>query len=176
MKTLSRYALAILFIMATSIAVWGDDEADSTLTKVGQDAPTFECTTLEGKKLNLSDLRGKVVVVDFFATWCGPCIAAMPHLEKEVWQKFKGDKFAMIAIGREHENKDLGDFQKKHQLTFPLAGDPKRTIYAKYAKQYIPRTYVIDAKGKIVFQSVGYEEAEFKKMLGIIHQELDKGK
>ena len=57
-----------------------------------------------------------------------------------------------------------------------MAGDPKRAIYAKYAKQYIPRTYVIDAQGKIVFQSVGYEEAEFKKMLGVIQQELDKGK
>jgi peroxiredoxin len=100
----------------------------------------------------------------------------MPHLEKQVWQKFKGDKFAMVALGREHENKDLTEFQKKHRLTFPIAGDPGRKIFSRYATQSIPRSYVIGADGKIAFQSIGYDEAEFKKMIEVVRKELAKVK
>jgi peroxiredoxin len=149
-------------------------EAESTLTRVGQEAPAFEFTTLDGKQTDLKSLRGKVVLVNFFATWCGPCMEEMPHLEKEVWQKFKGGHFAMAAIGREHANKELGDFPKKRQVTFPVAGDPKRKIYSRYATQYIPRNYVIGRDGKIVFQSVGFESPEFAKMIEVIRKELEK--
>lgn len=153
-----------------------EDEAAATLTKVGQDAPAFECIALDGTSLKLANLRGRVVLISFFATSCAPCVVEMPHLEKEIWQKFKGEKFAMMAIGREHENKDLSEFQKKHQLTFPLAGDPKRAIYSRFATQYIPRNYVVGADGKIAFQSVDYTEAEFARMIEVIGQEIAKVK
>src|SRR6266576_6534666 len=84
-----------------------ETEAESTLTRVGQEAPAFECTTLDGKKVDLKNLRGKVVLINFFATWCGPCMAEMPHLEKEIWHAYQGDNFAMISIGREHSDAEL---------------------------------------------------------------------
>ncbi len=176
MKNLICHLLAICSITTCMFASQAEDEAAATLTKVGQDAPAFECIALDGTSLKLANLRGRVVLISFFATSCAPCVVEMPHLEKEIWQKFKGEKFAMMAIGREHENKDLSEFQKKHQLTFPLAGDPKRAIYSRFATQYIPRNYVVGADGKIAFQSVDYTEAEFARMIEVIGQEIAKVK
>jgi peroxiredoxin len=172
----SKISLASLLVSVFVSSLWAADqtEFESTLTKVGQQVPEFGWTTLDGQKFDSKTLHGKVVLVNFFATWCGPCMEEMPHLQKDIFQKFKDKNFVMVSIGREHNDAELKEFQKKREFTIPIAADPERKIYARFATQYIPRNYVIAADGKIAFQSVGFNQQEFKQMLNVLEKELKK--
>ncbi len=167
-------AFLLLCVFESNLSAAQQTEFESTLTKVGQQVPEIGWMTLDGQKFDAKSLHGKVVLVNFFATWCGPCMQEMPHLQKDVFQKFKDKNFVMVAIGREHNDAELKEFRKKREFTIPIAADPGRKIYSRFATQYIPRNYVIAADGKIAFQSVGYNEGEFKKMLDVIDKELKK--
>ena len=144
----------------------------ATLTVVGEMAPRIRLTTLDRDTFDLAELRGKVVAINFFATWCPPCRAEIPHLEEQVWARFRDQEFAMIGIGREHTNTELEPFVGELEITYPLAGDPGRSAYSLYARQYIPRNVVIGRDGTIVYQSVGYNPEEFKRMLDAIQLAL----
>ncbi len=164
--------IACALIGGTILAADKDD--GSTLTKVGDPAPKFTLTTLDGKTVGYETVKGKVTVINFFATWCGPCLQKLPQLEKEVWNRFKkDDRFAMVVAGREHTRDEMVAFKAKKKLSLPFAPDPGRKMYSRFATQWIPRVYVIDGGGKIVFQSMGNEPAEFKQMLTTIQQLLD---
>ena len=114
--------LILLFVVA--FAVYWPKNSPDTLTEVGQLAPDFETTALDGDKVRLSDLRGKVVLTAFFATWCPPCQRELPMLEKELQAEFKSDKFLILAIAREQSEADVLPFKNEHNLTFTLATDP----------------------------------------------------
>jgi len=146
---------------------------ETVLLAVGDSAPGFELTILNGETFNLEAQRGKVVLINFFATWCPPCREELPYLEKEVWRRFDRDRFAVLVIGREENDEIIAPFVEKHGYTIPFAGDPEMVAYSQYASRFIPRNFVIGPDGTILFQSQGYERHDFEKMVEIIEQAVD---
>lgn len=147
--------------------------AETTLTVVGQSAPPFTVTTLGGEPFSLAAHKGKVVLVNWFATWCGPCKAELPHLKDRVWDAFKANPdFVMISVSREEDAAKVAPFVAERALPWLIGLDTDRSAYALYAEAYIPRNHVIGRDGSIVFQSEGFEEPEFAAMITAIADAL----
>lgn len=168
---MKKLFLVLLLIPVFAFAQSNDPK---TYTKEGQTVPSFKVTTLDGTQIDISQLKGKVVLLNFFATWCGPCMAEMPRVEKEIWLKHKEEGLVVLALGREHSKEELVKFQKEKGFTFMIAPDPKREVFSLFAKESIPRNYVIDKEGKIAMQGIGYVPEEFEALKKKIEELLKK--
>ncbi|OKZ08302.1 TlpA family protein disulfide reductase [Bacteroides nordii] len=154
-------------------------QADSTgyIVKVGEMAPDFTVTLTDGKQVNLSTLRGKVVMLQFTASWCGVCRKEMPFIEKDIWLKHKNNpNFALIGIDRDEPLDKVLAFAKATGVTYPLGLDPGADIFAKYALRDsgITRNVLIDRDGKIVKLTRLYNEEEFTSLVQKIDEMLKK--
>lgn len=138
------------------------------IVKVGDQAPAdFELVLANGSKTSLKELRGKVVILQFTASWCSVCRQEMPHLEKDVWQAYKGKGLILIGIDRDEPLEKVQHFQQEMKISYPLALDPGAGIFGRFAnkKSGVTRNVVIDKDGKIVYLTRLYDTQEFASML-----------
>lgn len=160
--------LAVMFFTVSLVAQQKGKEL-----ALGSEMPQFSLNSSVYGDLNSADLKGKVVLVSMFATWCGPCQLELAEIEKELWPKYKDNAgFKLVVIGREHTDAQLADYNRKKGFTFPLYPDPKRGAYSKFAESTIPRAYLYDNEGKLIYSSIGYSKDEFAKLLKAIEEAL----
>jgi len=171
MKSFRSLSTCSLFLAFLTLAQWVKADDATTLTKVGDQAPVLSVRTIDGQDV---DFRNKVVVLNFFATWCGPCMNEMPHLEKDLWQPLKDKGLILVSAGREHSVAEVEKFKKQKGYSFLFAADPKREIFSKFATELIPRCVLIGKDGHVKFQSIGYDEKEFGELVEAVKRELDK--
>lgn len=143
------------------------DDDRGYIVKVGQKAPNFTTLLTDSTTFTLSDYKGKVVMLQFTASWCGVCRKEMPHIEKDIWQPLKDKGLVLVGVDRGEPMGKIIDFAKKMEVTYPLALDEDSKIFELYARKDagVTRNVIINKEGEIVFLTRLFDEEEFKAMI-----------
>ncbi len=158
-----------------STAVKGDDRG--YIVKVGDMVPEFDLHLLSGEKIPVSSLKGKVVMLQFTASWCGVCRKEMPFIEKDIWLKLKDNpEFALYGIDLKEDAEKTAEFAKLIPVTYPLTLDLEGATFEKFCVKGagVTRNIILDREGKIIMLTRLYDEAEFAQMVELINAELAK--
>jgi peroxiredoxin len=168
----------LVFYLITLAICFGVSHGQSKIisyTKIGDQIPQFSVKDTDDKQFDISELKGKLLFINFWATWCVPCLEEMPTFESQIWQKYRDSpNFRMLAIARQETKEIITPFKKDLKLTFPIAADPDREIYKLFGNNGIPRSYVVGTNGKIIYQLVGFDSFLIKKMVALIDSEMKK--
>jgi peroxiredoxin len=172
-----KRSIVFFMLLASIFGVYGQEIKvydNQYIVKVGDMAPDFIVNEAGGKSYRLSDLRGKVLMLQFTASWCSVCRKEMPFIEKEIWQAKKEEGLIVLGIDRDEPLDKVLKFHKDIKITYPLALDPGADIFGLYALKEagVTRNVIIDRKGKIIFLTRLYARPEFDEMKKVIFREL----
>ena len=139
--------------------------------KIGDKVPDFTLTLANGKKISSQDWKGKVVMLQFTASWCGICRKEILYIQKDIWAKHKRNSdFLLFGIDRDEPVEKVKRYQKEMNISYPIAVDQDADVFGLFADKRagVTRNVVIDRNGKIVFMTRLFKENEFKEMVKII--------
>jgi len=178
-KLLLFFSLTFLSVVQYSFAQIPVKEIPADygyVVKIGDQIPKFSTSLVNGKSISTADFKGKVVMLQFTASWCSVCRKEMPFIEKDIWQKQKNNKnFVLIGVDLDEPIEKVRKFQEDIKVTYPLALDPGGKIFGLIAekKAGVTRNVILDKTGKIVYLTRLYKEGEFAEMVKVIETLLN---
>ena len=166
-----------LLLMANANADWQQPELSYNLTRISKtvEAPDFELMNMDDETVRLRELRGKVVLVNFWATWCPPCIREMPSMER-LHQKVDAADFKVLAINQMEDVDQVFAFtgQLADYPTFDLLFDSDSSVSQAYAVKGLPTTFLIDKQGKVRYRAIGGRIFDHEEVVAIINKLIEE--
>ena len=147
------------------------------IVKVGDMVPNIDINLLDGTSFNISELKGKVVMLQFTASWCGVCRKEMPFIERDIWNVYKDNPdFALYGIDLKESKEETEAFAAAIPVTYPLTLDLEGKSFYSFCGEGagVTRNIILDREGKIIMLTRLFDEAEFAQMVEVIDNELNK--
>lgn len=158
LRHIKLYFLPIFFLAVLFFA----DPALAKRAAVGRALPPFQATTLHGKAIDLDALKGRVVLIDFWATWCEPCREEFPELDA-LYQEFQGQALEIIGISVDLKRENIDEFLSKHPVSFPVVHDKGKKISSKFKPRAMPTAFIVDQAGIVRHVHLGYKKSYLQK-------------
>jgi peroxiredoxin len=170
--------IASLLMLLMAAAVFSNVPVDSVrpiaqrgVVKPGEPAPNFQLRDMNGQIVSLSDLRGKVVLLNFWATWCGPCRVEMPAMER-LYRTYARKDFEILAVSTDAQGVAVTrPFQQENQLTFPILHDADFRVGLSYGARTLPMTFMVDRQGIVrqhIFGARDWEAPEAHQLIEML--------
>lgn len=179
---MKKIIVAVVFLAAIAVAAVVAIRTqrlpvdDAAVAVIGDKCPSFEVQMLDGDVVSIDSLRGKTVLINFWATWCPPCNEEMERVEKDIVERFAGEEFVFLPISRGEKPEVVSAWRTKKGYKFDIGLDIATEIFPQFARTYIPRNYLIDPDGTIVYYEVGYDEKLFDELVNKIDETIQNAK
>ena len=163
---LKRWSLILLLLFVQSALAQQAGEGLTALTDL-HEAPDFQLTDMDGNIHHLSDYKGRVVIVNFWATWCPPCREEMPSMQR-AWGQLQKEGILMLGINVGEDEDTIFQFSANNPVDFPLLLDLDSTVINQWPVMGLPTSFVVDTKGRIAYRAIGGREWDDPELLALV--------